>query len=202
MNLVIEDNKIDNYLKNTEIIDYKNEILLGFAEKLTKDIPDNTMKIKTLFEYVRDKIKHSFDIGANNVTFKASEVFKERHGVCYAKSHLLAAFLRSIGVPSGFCYQGLLFDDINDRRIVLHGLVGVYVEKVDKWIRLDARGNKTGVDAQFSLTDEKLAYPVRKEFGEFDTNIIYSEPSIAIQSCLLSSKDKKELVLNLPGKVD
>lgn len=201
MELVIEDNKIENYLKDTEIIDYKNEILLGFAEQLTKDISDKTMKIKTIYEYVRDEIRHTFDIGADNVTFKASEVFKEKHGVCYAKSHLLAALLRSIGIPAGFCYQGLLFDDISDRRIILHGLVGVYIKEINRWIRLDARGNKPGVDAQFSLTEERLAFPVRKELGEFDTNIIYSEPSIAVRRCLLDSKDREELVLNLPGKV-
>lgn len=201
MELVLDDNKIDSYLEGTEIIDYKNEILLGFAEKLTKDIFDETMKIKTIYEYVRDEIRHTFDIGSDNVTFKASEVFKEGHGVCYAKSHLLAALLRSIGVPTGFCYQGLLFDDISDRRIVLHGLVGVYIEEINRWMRLDARGNKPGVDAQFSLTEERLAFPVRKEFGEFDTNIVYSKPSIAVQRCLLGSKDREDLVLNLPGKL-
>ncbi|MFZ5987912.1 MAG: transglutaminase-like domain-containing protein [Bacillota bacterium] len=201
MKLVLKDNKIENYLEDTKIIDYKNEILLGFAERLTKDISDKTMKIKTIYEYVRDEIRHTFDIGADNVTFKASEVFKERHGVCYAKSHLLVALLRSIGVPAGFCYQGLLFDDISDRRIIIHGLVGVYIKEIDRWIRLDARGNIPGVDAQFSLSEERLAFPVRKELGEFDTNIIYSEPSIAVQRCLLDSKDREELVLNLPGKV-
>jgi transglutaminase-like putative cysteine protease len=201
MELVLEDNKIENYLKDTEIIDYKNEILLGFAERLTKDISDKNIKIKTVYEYVRDEIRHTFDIGADNVTFKASEVFNERHGVCYAKSHLLAALLRSIGIPAGLCYQGLLFDDISDRRIIIHGLVGVYIEEIDRWIRLDARGNKPGVDAQFSLTEERLAYPVRKELGEFDTNIICSAPSIAVQRCLLDSKDREALVLNLPGKV-
>ena len=182
---------------------------------IIKDISDKSMKIKTIYEYVRDEIRHTFDISADNVTFKASEVFNERHGVCYAKSHLLAALLRSIGVPVGFCYQGLLFDDISDRRIVIHGLVGVYIEEIDRWIRLDARGNKPGcmgeqqtefaispgVDAQFSMTEEILAFPVRKELGEFDTNIIYSEPSIAVQRCLLDSKDREALVLNLPGKV-
>ena len=33
---------------------------------------------------------------------------------------------------------------------------------------VDARGNRPGVDARFSLTDEALAFPIRPEFGELD----------------------------------
>lgn len=201
MKLILQDNKIESYLKESDIIDFKNEQLAGYADRLIEGISNNVEQIKTLYEFVRDEISHSFDIGAENVTFKASEVLKERHGVCYAKSHLLAALLRSIGVPTGFCYQGLVLDDVSDKRIVLHGLAVVYIKEMDIWIRLDARGNKPGVNAQFSLVEERLAFPVRKELGEFDTNIVYSKPSIAVQRCLLGSKNREELVLNLPGKV-
>ena len=33
---------------------------------------------------------------------------------------------------------------------------------------------------QDSEIEEKLAFPVRKELGEYNINIIYSEPTIAI----------------------
>jgi hypothetical protein len=36
------------------------------------------------------------------------------------------------------------------------------------WHRQDPRGNKPGVDAQFSLTTEQLAWPVATELGEHD----------------------------------
>ena len=201
MKFTLQDSKIESYLKESGIINFKNELLAGYADRLVDGISNNVVQIKTIYKFVRDEISHSFDIGVDNVTFKASEVLKEKHGVCYAKSHLLAALLRSIGVPTGFCYQGLIFDDVDDRRVILHGLVAVYIKEIDKWIRLDPRGNKPGVDAQFSLTEERLAFPVRKELGEFDTNIIYSEPAIAVQRCLHESKNKDELILNLPGKV-
>lgn len=113
----------------------------------------------------------------------------------------MSARLRSIGVPAGFCYQGLVFDDLCDRRIVLHGLAGVYIKELDIWVRLDARGNKPGINAQFSLTEERLAFPVRKELGEYDINIIYSEPAIAIKQCMHKSRNTNQLILNLPGKV-
>jgi hypothetical protein len=41
---------------------------------------------------------------------------------------------------------------------------------------LDARGNKPGVNSQFSLDDEMLAFPVRGHLGEVDYATNYSEP--------------------------
>jgi len=43
---------------------------------------------------------------------------------------------------------------------------------MNKWVRLDARGNKTGVDAQFSIDEEKLAFPINEELGEKDYQVI------------------------------
>ena len=45
-----------------------------------------------------------------------------KEGICYAKSHLLAAILRANLFPTGFCYQRLVLDDKTDSRFVLHGL--------------------------------------------------------------------------------
>ena len=39
---------------------------------------------------------------------------------------------------------------------------------LNKWIRLDARGNKENVHADFSLEEERLAFPVRSHLGEID----------------------------------
>ena len=39
---------------------------------------------------------------------------------------------------------------------------------MNKWIRLDARGNKENVHAEFCLDEERLAFPIRSELGEVD----------------------------------
>lgn len=36
------------------------------------------------------------------------------------------------------------------------------------WHRLDARGNKPGVSAEFSLSVERLAFPIRARYDEID----------------------------------
>lgn len=57
-------------------------------------------------------------------------------------------------IPTGFCYQKFILDDEAASRLIYHGLNGVYIQDYKKWIRLDARGNKTGVNAQFSIENE------------------------------------------------
>lgn len=81
---------------------------------------------------------------------------------------------------------------------MLHGLNAVYIKSIDKWIRLDARGNKPGVDAQFSLYSEKLAYTVRPELGEEDIPIIFAEPNENVVRSLTTDKKLDEVVKNLP----
>lgn len=104
---------------------------------------------------MRDEIAHSADIMAQPATFKASDVLKEKHGICFAKSNLLVALLRSQKIPAGFCYQSLILDDEKYPYLVLHGLNSVYIEEINRWIRLDAMGNFNGIDAQFSSSCDR-----------------------------------------------
>jgi transglutaminase-like putative cysteine protease len=133
------------------------------------------------YHFVRDHIAHSYDIRASEVTATAPEVLAVGHGICYAKAHLLAALLRAMGIPAGLAYQRLvLFDDPADG-YSLHAVNTVYLADEDRWVRVDARGNKPGVFAEFSVTEERLAFPVRPELGEVDYPWNFATPPEAIQ---------------------
>ena len=80
-----------------------------------------------------------------------------REGICYPKSHLLAALLRRAGIPTAICYRRLTLLDDDSAGYAIHALNAIHVE--GRWHRIDARGNKPGVDAQFSLDVERLAFP-------------------------------------------
>lgn len=178
------------YLESSEIIDFEDENIQKTALNLSKDIEDEIELIKTVYEFVRDEINHSMDIGSNYVTYRASEVLKYKHGLCLAKSHLLASILRFLEIPTGFCYQKLEFDV----GLGLHGLNAVYIKNRDKWIRLDARGNKNGINAQFSIDKEILAYyPVEKK-GEIDYPIIYAHPNTKVIEILKNSRKLEEAI--------
>lgn len=157
-----ESNNIQDYLKKSEVIDYDHKLIVDKCLELEKDMEEKGEKdeislIRRIYEFVRDDIDHSGDIGAQEVTCKASEVLELGHGICCAKSHLLSAMLRYFGIPTGFCYQKLCSGQEGLNRKVLHGLNAIYLKDLDKWVRLDARGNKPGVDAQFSIHEEKIA---------------------------------------------
>ena len=191
---------INRYLESIAIIDYATSPeIMELSREIAADSYDEIFFVKNAFEYVRDKISHSADIGGSVVTCVASEVLRERHGVCYAKSHLLAAILRGGQIPAGFCYQRLILDDELQPVFVLHALNAVFLR--GKWIRLDARGNKPGVCAQFSLEEERLAFPVRPELGEMDFPEIFAVPDKNVMSSLSLNKNFESLWRNLPTEL-
>ena len=202
MNLTLHSNKIDDYLKHDDVIDFENEAVSKLADALFQKADDELDFIKAAYEFVRDKISHSADRGEDVVTCAASEVLRAGHGICFAKSHLLAALLRAKSVPAGFCYQKLILDDETAPVLIYHGLNGVYIKDRKKWIRLDARGNKAGVNAQFSLETERFAFAVRPELGEEDGFVIYPAPDVKVVEKLRKAKTRTELWENLPDELE
>jgi len=87
------------------------------------------------------------------------------------------------GVPTGLCYQRLAHGDEH----VLHGLVAVHLNGA--WHRQDPRGNKDGVDAQFSLDEEQLAWDVDPTLGEIDYPTIFAEPAECVVDTLRGTAD-------------
>ena len=102
-----ESDNIQDYIQKNEIIDYDHKLIIEKCRELEKGTNDEITLIKKIYEFVRDDIHHSGDIGEQRVTCKASEVLEFGHGICCAKSHLLAAMLQFFGIPTGFCYQKL-----------------------------------------------------------------------------------------------
>ena len=183
------------YLKSTEIIDWNRPEIVSKAKDLAAGKTSRVDVVKSCFEWVRDHIKHIDDYDIPTVSVTASEVLKSGSGICYAKSHLLAALLRANSIPTGFCYQRLSRDD-NGAPFCLHGLNAVYLPEI-RWYRVDARGNKEGVDAQFIPPVEQLAFPIRLE-GEIDFPTILPDPLPIIIETLRKYPVKDELWDNLP----
>lgn len=201
MKLSLFTDNIDEYLKRDNIVDYANEKIIQLADSLFCNTDNDIEYIKKAYEFVRDKISHSADINEDALTCSASEVLTDGHGICFAKSHLLAALLRYKSIPTGFCYQKLILDDETAPILIYHGLNGVYIKEYKMWIRLDARGNKEGVNAQFSLEREQLAFPIRAEKGEEDGLVIYPDPDIKILEKFKNNKTRTELWDDLPTEL-
>ncbi len=141
--------------------------------------------------YVRDNIRHSGDAKDEINTCKASEVLEHKTGWCYAKVILLAALLRANNIPTVFCYQRLSCSEYEEGVYCLNGLNAIYLKKYG-WYRVDARGNKEGVDAQFTSPVEKLAFELQA--GEFDIQELYSEPLLEVTEALQNNTCYSQMV--------
>ena len=155
---------MEKYLQSSKIIDWQNPELVELAHRLASTCQTTEEIAKVCFEWVRDEIYHSRDYQMNPVTCRASDVLKYKTGYCFAKSHLLAALLRANQIPAGLCYQRLTIDDPLESKLTsnnipctLHGLNAIFLPEIG-WYRVDPRGNRDGVDAQFIPPQEQLAF--------------------------------------------
>ncbi|MBI5586231.1 MAG: transglutaminase family protein [Deltaproteobacteria bacterium] len=183
------------YLRGTEIIDWNHPAVLEIARSLSIGTLDLEEIARGCYHWVRDQIRHSYDYQLSPVTGSASEVVAARTGYCFAKSHLLAALLRANHIPAGFCYQRLSRDD-NGPPFTLHGLVAVHLPR-HGWYRIDPRGNRSGIDAQFTPPIEHLAFNPRMA-GEADLPEIWPDPLPLVIDALRSHKTWDSLWENLP----
>lgn len=197
MELIQQNPDINAYLAVDEAIDHDHPVVREAAARLRSEASDAYSYAEAAFVFVRDTIPHSVDSGDMRVAWRASDVLATRNGICHGKSHALAALLRAEGIPAALCYQALAGDD--GMLGVLHGLIAVRLPGRGRWDRLDARGNvPPGVDAQFSLDRERLAWPVRAEFNEVDYPVLYSKPQPEVLHAMRSAADRAELWRLLP----
>lgn len=191
------------YLRSSEVIDWSHTEIINLAKKIASGhetstaiaLPHSFRIAKACFEWVRDEIYHSVDYQMNPVTCRASDVLKYKTGYCFAKSHLLAALLRANQIPAGFCYQRLSIDD-QGAPYSLHGFNAVHLPEIG-WYRVDARGNKAGVDAQFTPPLEQLAFNIQFP-EEADFQVVLTEPLPIIVEALQAQNTWDNMLRSLP----
>lgn len=201
MDFVLQSERELDYLEDSAIVNYTNPSIQELLQVLFQEGQSDIEKIEIAFQYVRDEIAHSLDIQGERVTYIASDVLKYKQGICYAKANLLAALLRSQGIPTGFCYQRLMRGNSNEKDYVIHALNAVYLKDFAKWTRIDARGNKEGVNAQFSINEEKVAYVVNEALGEIYYPMIYAVPVDTTIAVLKKITNAMELLPYLPKEI-
>ncbi|MEU9015139.1 transglutaminase family protein [Streptomyces sp. NPDC048479] len=193
MELIQQNPELSAYLAADEVIDHEHPLVRQTAARLRSDGVDAYAYAKAAFEFVRDTIPHSSDTGDVRVPWRASDVLAQRTGICCAKSHALVALLRAGSIPAAFCYQ---------RLNVVHGLAALKLPGGSgEWARLDPRGNKSGIDAQFSLAKERLAYEVRPESNEMDYPVLYDVPHPVVLDALRAAPDLETLWTLYPAEL-
>lgn len=193
MNMICESKNLEDYLLELNEVNYSNPIIKTKVDELFNPFQTEIEKAKAAFEFVRDEIFHSWDIQSKRVTCNSSEVLDFKEGICYAKTHLLASLLRSQRIPTGFCYQRLMLFDSPEKGYCIHALNAIFFKSLNKWIRVDARGNKKGIDAQFSIEEEKLALLINEELDEMNYPVIYNKPHPKVVAVLKEHTNALEM---------
>lgn len=188
----------DPFLRATEVVDWGDRDVLERAIALRGDRDDQVEVARRCFTWVRDEIRHSVDAGDDALTLRASDVLREQTGFCFAKSHLLVALLRANGIRAGFVYQRLALEE-SGRAFCLHGLVAADLPGFG-WYRMDPRGNKPGVRAEFAPPSERLAFRPSK-VGEIQFPGIYPEPLPTVIRTLERPQRVATVAASLPDAV-
>ena len=186
---------MNEFLRSTGVIDWQHPEVAARALALRGALTSVDDIARRCYEFVRDEITHSVDAGASVVTCAASEVLREGTGYCYAKCHLLAALLRANGIPAGLCYQRVSLD-AKGSSFCLHGFNAIFLPE-SGWYRVDARGNRAGIDAQFMPPAEQLAFATELP-GEATLPDIRPDPLPIVVSALRAHTHAAALALNLP----
>jgi transglutaminase-like putative cysteine protease len=187
------------FLQEHKYIDFLSPGIQAAAAELFDGMRDGTQKAKAAYEFVRDEIPHSFDIKSDVITAKASDVLLHKTGICHAKANLLAALLRSQGIPVGLCFQHLTLADDDSMGYAVHCYNAIYLD--GHWIKVDARGNKPGVNAQFSLDEPVLAFSCRTKYDEYFWPGIYAVPHKATMQMLERAKSLQDVLDNIPDMI-
>lgn len=185
------------YLTPSAVLDAHHPEVRQQTLALTEAIASTTDRARALYEWVRDQITHSWDVQARVVTCSASSVLREGTGICLAKSHLLAALCRAADIPAGLCYQRFRrrppFQPFG-----IHGFNAVYLDDADRWVRLDARGNREGINAQFCVDHEQLAFAADPSQGEVVYDTVFAEPDPGVVAFLQRHTDLQTAWPDLP----
>lgn len=199
MELRIESDKLEDYLQEVPpVIKWDTPLVQAKIKEIEAKASTPEDKARLAFEFARDGIQHSFDTKSKAVTISAEDALARREGICFAKSHVLATLLRGMGIPAGFCYQRVLRKPtVPESGHALHGLNAVYLEG-HGWFRVDPRGNKPGVDSQFTIDHEQLAYPIRPELGEIDYPDVYTKPLPSVLKAMQETQDCHTLFWDRP----
>jgi transglutaminase-like putative cysteine protease len=185
----------EGFLHPSEAIDFDKSCVTRLAIELAREATAPEDIAARCFQWVRDEIDHICDVNGGIVVWRASDVLREKVGICYAKCHLLAALLRANAIPAGLSYQRLAFTD-TDGGFGLHGLVSLHLPRFG-WYRVDPRGNKDGIDARFCPPTERLAYRIDQP-GECDLTGVWADPEPRVMAALTTAGDWRYLLTHLP----
>ncbi len=160
------------YQTPTFYIDSDHPKIIEFSKRHGKNAEDDRKLAIQLYYAVRDRIRYNpYSISPDRNAMKASQVLEKRQGYCVAKAILLAACLRSYGIPArlGFANvrnhvtTGRLKEMMGTDLFVWHGYTDIFLE--GKWVKATPAFNLSLCEAfhikplEFNGKEDSIFHP-------------------------------------------
>ena len=134
--------EMQEYLKSTATIDCSTPSTREKAQLLIKGMEEPEERAKSLFYFVRDKIKYvTYSPCFLREDYRASVVLERGSGFCVQKAVLLAALARAIGIPARLGFSDIrihgipkeLQEQMGSNLFVYHGHTELYIR--GEWVK-------------------------------------------------------------------
>jgi len=114
--------QLEKYLKPTFTIDSDSKPIREKISELTQDQEDVISKAKSLFYFVRDKIKFTMYVQIDpEEHYKASTTLQKGEGYCVQKAVLLTALARASGIPARLGFADFINHRLAQKYLELQG---------------------------------------------------------------------------------
>ena len=176
---------MDNYLKETRMLNYKAKSLEELVRSRNWKELDEFERIGAIYDYVRNEILFGYN---RSDLLTAEEVLADGYGQCNTKATLLMALLRAVEIPCRL--HGTQVSKYFQKGAT-SGLISVFAPKciVHTWVEVLHKGQWIAMEGV--ITDETYVQGVKKRFplhaGEF-------------KAYAISVPDLKSLDLNWKGE--
>ncbi|HDI03276.1 MAG TPA: hypothetical protein ENF67_01915, partial [Candidatus Pacearchaeota archaeon] len=187
----IKVNKNKEFTSPTFYITSNDEFIKNKADQLKSD--DAFETLFNIASYV-DKIME-YDLNSKELK-KASELLKERKGVCSHYTILFLALTRALGFPSRYV-SGLAYST-EEKRFIEHAWAEVYLN--ERWIPFDLTFHQYGWLDAFHIALKK-SKEARKEFVQYFYYGKLTPKELEINTRIVNiSKEKKKLYFEIEVK--
>ena len=134
---------MDRYLAPTANIDWDDSSISNTARLLTEGKPDAKERARSLFYFVRDRIKYNpYRYTLAPEYLRASRTLQRGDGFCIQKAVLLAALARATGMSARLLFADIRNYMISRKQLEIqggtnlftdHGYCELYIE--EKWVK-------------------------------------------------------------------
>lgn len=191
---------LERFLEDTECVDWTDMLVTReTAQAITGCVTDEE-KVKAIFEFVRDDISNAMNIDSVALPWTASTTIRAMIGNDDAKAMVLAAMVRALKIPAGFCYQRLTVVDDDSEGHYLHCYNAVYLD--GNWVKLDASGRLGAKDVRFCKIEPDLAFIPRDVYGEYNILGIFAEPYAPSVDVIRNAGSISDIIFGLPDSID